>query len=126
SALQRYRPTGRVAGNRGAPRQCRGVPNVGGMGAMSGAPFRFVIIDSMTVKRQLIVRNLDPKIVTALKTRAAGNGRSVEAEHREILKTALRPKGRRTSLKDWLARMPDVGVDRDFARRPSKARPVRL
>lgn len=37
----------------------------------------------------LHVRNLDDDLVDKLKVRAAENGRSVEAEHREILKRAL-------------------------------------
>lgn len=38
---------------------------------------------------QLHVRNVDDDIVTRLKRRAARHGRSVEAEHREILRQAL-------------------------------------
>ncbi len=38
---------------------------------------------------QLTVRKLDKELVAALKIRAARNGRSAEAEHREILKHAL-------------------------------------
>jgi plasmid stability protein len=37
---------------------------------------------------QLLVRNLDEETVSWLKARAAANGRSVEAEHREILRAA--------------------------------------
>ena len=37
----------------------------------------------------LHVRNLDDKLVRRLKLRAARHGRSVEAEHREILRHAL-------------------------------------
>lgn len=37
----------------------------------------------------LTVRNLDDAIVRALRIRAAENGRSAEAEHREILRQAL-------------------------------------
>jgi plasmid stability protein len=37
---------------------------------------------------QLLVRNVDEDIVTWLKARAAANGRSVEAEHREVLRAA--------------------------------------
>ena len=40
---------------------------------------------------QLIVRNLDDNLVLHLKKRAAAKGRSAEAEHRDILKQALRP-----------------------------------
>ena len=84
------------------------------------------IIASVADTTQLIVRNLDPSIVAALRTRAARSGRSMEAEHREILRSVLRPSRRRTSFKEWLARMPAVGLDRDFARRRSRARRVRL
>ena len=38
---------------------------------------------------QLTVRNVSARIVRALKQRAAGHGRSAEAEHREILRAAL-------------------------------------
>jgi plasmid stability protein len=38
---------------------------------------------------QLHVRNLDDETVARLKRRAARHGRSVEAEHREILRKAL-------------------------------------
>ncbi|MBI5940383.1 MAG: hypothetical protein HY859_08160 [Caulobacterales bacterium] len=37
----------------------------------------------------LHVRNLDAELVNRLKVRAAENGRSIEAEHREILRRAL-------------------------------------
>lgn len=37
----------------------------------------------------LHVRNLDEELVRKLKVRAAHNGRSTEAEHREILRQAL-------------------------------------
>ena len=38
---------------------------------------------------QLLVRNVPPEIVAALKARAARHGRSAEAEHRAILETTL-------------------------------------
>lgn len=61
----------------------------------------------------LIVRNVDPLIVQALKRAAVEHGRSAEAEHREILRTALlTPKQK--SLKEILSKMPDVGLDADF------------
>ena len=37
---------------------------------------------------QLTVRRVSPEVVGALKRRAAANGRSAEAEHREILRAA--------------------------------------
>ena len=75
---------------------------------------------------QLVVRKLDPGVVNALRTRAARHGRSMEAEHRDILRTALRPASDGTSFKEWLLKMPDVGTDRDFARNRRRPRPVRL
>ena len=42
---------------------------------------------------QLIVRDLDDGIVSALKSRAAKHGRSAEAEHRRILEAALGREG---------------------------------
>lgn len=41
---------------------------------------------------QLLVRELPPDLVDALKRRAAEHGRSAEAEHRIILEEALRPR----------------------------------
>ena len=38
---------------------------------------------------QLTVRKVSPEVVGALKQRAAANGRSAEAEHREILRASL-------------------------------------
>jgi plasmid stability protein len=63
---------------------------------------------------QLIVRNLDTRLVKALKERAARHGRSAEAEHREILKAALQHEDGESSFKDLLATMPDLGDDDDF------------
>jgi plasmid stability protein len=74
----------------------------------------------------LIVRRLDPQLVAELRRRAAKNGRSMEAEHRELLRQALGRGRQRTSLKGLLLRMPAVGEDVDFARERRKARPVRL
>ena len=50
----------------------------------------------------------------------------MEAEHREILRVALRPGRGRTNFKEWLLRIPDVGSDKDFARVRRRPRPVRL
>jgi plasmid stability protein len=75
---------------------------------------------------QLIVRNLEDEIVKRLRLRAAQNGRSVEAEHREILREALLGGPRRRSFKEYLLTMPNVGSDEDFRRNPSKFRKIRL
>jgi plasmid stability protein len=63
----------------------------------------------------LVVRNLDQRIVDALKQRAARHGRSAEAEHRALLEESLlRPK--RKSFAEVLRSMPNVGQDEDFER----------
>ena len=63
---------------------------------------------------QLIVRNLNDGILRRLKVRAAQNGRSAEAEHREILKEMLMAPRNMRSLRDLLLTMPEVGEDDDF------------
>ena len=65
---------------------------------------------------RLLVRDLPPDVVLALKRRAAKNGRSAEAEHREILRLALVGPKKKT-FAQALAAMPDVGEDKDFERR---------
>jgi plasmid stability protein len=80
---------------------------------------------SLLAMAQLIVRNLPPEIVDRLKRRAAEHSRSAEAEHRDILVQTLLGDDR-SSLKDLLGRMPDVGRDEDFERRPAKRRKVAL
>ena len=75
---------------------------------------------------QLIVRNLDPDIVARLRRKAAEHGRSMEAEHRDILREALRPGRRPASFKQHLLEMPDVGTDDDFARIQDRGRRVKL
>lgn len=63
----------------------------------------------------LLVRGVDDAVVRALKKRAGANGRSAEAEHREILASAL-TRPRKRSFAEVLASMPDVGTDADFER----------
>lgn len=64
---------------------------------------------------QLVVRNIEPPLVLALKQRAARLGHSAEEEHRRILEEALKAP-RKRSFAEFLASMPDVGTDEDFAR----------
>lgn len=75
---------------------------------------------------QLIVRNLDDEVIRRLKKKAVDNGRSTEAEHRDILCRALLGSRRETSLKQWLREIPESGTDRDFAREAEKPRKIRL
>lgn len=56
----------------------------------------------------LHVRNLDETLVRKLKVRAAENGRSTEAEHREILRQALegdREADRKAAFMERAARL---------------------
>ena len=76
---------------------------------------------------QLIVRQIEEKVVKKLKQQAGEHGVSMEEEHRRILRQALvggPKKGR--SFKDFLLAMPNVGQDRDFEREPQLDRPVEL
>ena len=63
----------------------------------------------------LIVRNLIPRAVAALKQRAARHGRSAEAEHRLLLESVLMHPSRMT-FAEAIATMPNVGADEDFQR----------
>jgi len=76
-------------------------------------------------KYQLIVRNLEEEVVHELKVRAARNGRSAEAEHREILRQALSTRSK-PSLRDLLLAIPSVGEDSDFERDRDLGRSVDL
>jgi antitoxin FitA len=64
----------------------------------------------------LVVRNLDQRVVEALKQRAARHGRSAEAEHRAILEEVLILVPQKKSFAEVLSSMPHVGQDEDFER----------
>jgi plasmid stability protein len=61
---------------------------------------------------RLIVRNLDDGLVARLKIRAAEHGRSAEAEHREILRTALAAQPRR-SFRELAAKVRSMTAGRN-------------
>jgi plasmid stability protein len=76
---------------------------------------------------QLIVRQIELKVVKKLKERAGREGVSMEEEHRRILRQALLGKSKkRPSFKEALLAMPNVGRDDDFARETQLDRPVEL
>lgn len=76
---------------------------------------------------QLIVRQIEEKVVQKLKERAGRHGISMEEEHRRILREALlRTPGKRRSFKEYLLSIPNVGRDKDFERGPQIERPVEL
>ena len=75
---------------------------------------------------QLIVRNLDEEIVRLLKHRAVLHNRSMEAEHREILRHALVEFNQKISFKELLLSIPAVGDDADFQRIDGNIRDLNL
>jgi len=76
---------------------------------------------------QLIVRQIEEKVVRKLKEQAGRRGVSMEEEHRRILRAALLGKSaRRPSFKEALLAMPNVGQDEDFHRGPQLERRVEL
>jgi plasmid stability protein len=74
---------------------------------------------------QLIVRNVPPRVVRALKQRAAKAGRSAEAEHRAILESVLSPERAGRDFKAFLRAMPSGGSFR-VRRSRDTGRPVNL
>jgi len=61
---------------------------------------------------QLIVREIEEKVVKKLKARAGLHGVSMEEEHSRILREALLGKPcSQLSFKEYLLKMPDVGSD---------------
>ena len=93
---------------------------------MIGVSSRVLSLLAAREMAQLIVRRLDPEVVAELRKRAARSGRSMEAEHREILRAVLRPGRGAKSLKELLLQMPAAGQDSDFARLRGKPRRARL
>jgi antitoxin FitA len=76
---------------------------------------------------QLIVRQIEEKVVKKLKQQAGAHGVSMEEEHRRILRESLLGKmGKRTSFKKALLAMPNVGKDADFERGLQLDRPIQL
>lgn len=83
--------------------------------------------ESSIAMAQLIVRQIEEKVVRRLKERAGAHGVSMEEEHRQILREALLgTPSKHGSFKDLLQAMPGVGDDADFARDPQRERPVEL
>lgn len=76
---------------------------------------------------QLIVRQIEDRVVKRLKAQAGRHGVSTEEEHRCILREALLGKAaRRPSFKEYLLRMPELGPDKLFERNQDPGRKVEL
>jgi plasmid stability protein len=77
----------------------------------------------------LTIREIEPAIVEKLEQRAQQHGRSVEDEHRMILREKLLGEVDSPSemtFEAYLRTMPDVGTDGDFARIEGTIRDVAL
>lgn len=72
----------------------------------------------------LVVRNVDPKIVRALKARAGRKGVSAEAEHRAILAAALGADVK-PSFAEFLSTFPRIEGHDDIFERVQDAEPPR-
>ena len=78
---------------------------------------------------ELLVRDVEPAIVARLKERADQHRRSLEDEHRAILRDALLVGDQEPapmSFEAYLRKMPDVGTDADFSRIEGSIRDVNL
>jgi len=76
---------------------------------------------------QLIVRQVEERVVKKLKARARLHGVSMEEEHRRILREALLGKAeKRPSFRDYLLEMHDIRADSIFDRAKDKGRKVAL
>ncbi len=78
---------------------------------------------------ELIVHEVEPAIVTRLKQRADKHRRSIEDEHKAILRDVLLGTDLAASpltFEQYLREMPDVGTDADFSRIEGSIRDVSL
>jgi plasmid stability protein len=91
----------------------------------AGIDINDIAVSRRVEMADLLVRGIDDELVRALKERAGIHGRSAEAEHREILASALQ-RPRRKSFAQVLAAMPDVGLDADFERAEAIEKPGRV
>ena len=64
---------------------------------------------------QLVVRNIEPEIVEALRQRAAAANISAEEQHRRLLRDAL-ARPRKLTFEELILSMPQGGRDEDFER----------
>jgi len=74
---------------------------------------------------QLLVRNLKPTVVAALKARAVKHGRSAEAEHRDILERVLLAAPPEQDFKAFLRSAP-ASAGLRLARSKDRGRRVAL
>lgn len=77
---------------------------------------------------QLLVRDLEDEVVSALRAKAAEEGTSVEEAHRRVLRAFAGRRGRmRKNFKAFLLSFPEAKIDEDaFERRRNLPRETDL
>lgn len=99
-------------------------------GSSSGQSVVLALLAELRIEAimpQLLVRQIEEKLVRKLKQQAGQHGVSMEEEHRRILREALLgPSDRKPSFKEYLLQMPDVGPDELFERNRDFGREVEL
>lgn len=78
---------------------------------------------------ELVVHDVEPALVAKLQQRADEHRRTIEDEHRSILRDALLPLNHESSamtFEGYLRNMPEVGIDADFSRADGSIREVDL
>ena len=74
----------------------------------------------------LLVRNVETELVERLRRQARAHGRSIEAEHRAILRAALGPRRTGRDLLALIRSGPGLGLDPDAVRSAETGRPADL
>ncbi len=78
---------------------------------------------------ELTIREVEPEVLAKLEERAQMHRRSVEEEHKAILREALLSGNGRSaqmSFEQYLRTMPNVGTDADFDRIEGSIRDIDL
>lgn len=74
----------------------------------------------------LLVRNVETEVVERLRRQAQAHGRSIEAEHRAILRAALVPRRTGHDLLALIRSGPGLGLDADTVQSAETGRPADL
>ena len=75
---------------------------------------------------EINTKKINDNLLRQLKERAALHGCSIESELDSILKSVFDEEKQKSSLKEILLNMPDVGEDADFSRISDNSRDIIL